>query len=246
MEEKTIVWFIGLVFVSMVISMSIQYGMAKVEVWRVTATARDAEYEELLQKHNQATSTDGYSVPEADYLVFPFTPDSQIYVTSQFHLRGNPFEKNVGPNLPEEKTHKGLDIASAKQTLIVATISGEVVGHWPAPNGYWRGDGVYGGKIIVRDKNGIFHSFSHLSETFVSGVPGRNQVEAGQPIARMGRTGMTTGAHLHYEIYSSPSENGEVVEGETVWYDPIYYFDIRLDENGRVMFPAESQPLTSR
>lgn len=246
MDQKVVKWFLGSVLMLMMLSTLIQFVGARVDELKITIAAREVEYEQLRQEYKDAMSTDGYIVPEADYLVFPFTPDSKIFVTSQFHLRANPFEANIGPNQPEEKLHKGIDIASRKQTLIVSTVSGKVVGHWPAPNGYWRGAGIHGGKIIIRDKNGVFHAFSHLSETFVTGIAGRNEVEAGQPIGRMGNTGLTTGAHLHYEIYTSPSEDGEVVEGETVWFDPIYYFDIKLDENGQVMFPEEAQPLTTR
>lgn len=242
MERKAI-WFLVFSFILSALAMTGQYISWEIENLRVEAIARAIEYDALEQEYKQAISNDGYVVPEIEYLVFPFFEDSAIYITSQFHLRANPFEDNVGPSLPEEKIHRGIDIKSFKQNLIRATVHGQVVAHWPTPNGYWRGDGPHGGRIIIMDANGIFHSFSHLSDTFVSTLEGKNIVEAGQPIGRMGNTGLTTGSHLHYEIYSSPHPEGLVVEGETTWYDPIYYFDIRVDDYGRVMFPEEEEDI---
>lgn len=241
--DLAVKWFLVATFIVSMLSFGRQYFSFEVDALHMTLIAEQLKYEELEQKYKDATSTDGYAVPEADYLIFPFVPGPSIYVTSQFHLRSNPFEKNAGPSLPKEKIHTGIDIVDRKQNLVLSTVTGVVVGHWPPPNGYWKGDGAFGGKIIIKDLNGIYHSFSHLSDTYVSSVQGKNVIMAGDPIGRQGSTGSTTGAHLHYEIYSSPARDGSVIAGRTTWYDPIRYFDIRLDDNGRVLFPDGSQPL---
>lgn len=237
---------IFLVITAIIIPLSIttQYFTSKIESMRIALLAKEFKYDELESDFIKATSNDGYIVPESEYLVFPFYPDSAIYITSQFHLRGNPFEENSGPTLVEGRIHRGLDIKSFKQNIIRSTVSGIVVSHWPPPNDYWKGDGPHGGRIIIRDSNGIFHAFSHLSETYVSSIEGRNFVEAGQEIGRMGNTGLTTGSHLHFEIYSSPDPEGKIIDGQTIWYDPIYYFDIRVDDSGKILFPEDAiEPL---
>lgn len=234
---KGIVWFLVLSFSFIAIGLISQYSAHTSETHRMSTIAKELEYQELSQAYEEATSTDGYSVPGRDYLVFPFVPDDGIYVTSQFHLRENPFEDNTGPVLPESKIHRGLDIISFKQNLIRSTVDGVVVTHFPPPNGYWRGDGAHGGKIVIEDENGVYHSFSHLSKTFVSSLPGENAVKAGDPIARMGDTGLTTGPHLHYEIFEV-AENGAPAK----WYDPLYYLDIRIDPaTGKVLFPIHEE-----
>ena len=238
--ERIVKLFLVVVAVVMSLSMTAQYLAFRMESMRIALIAKELEYDDLMSEYIKATSNDGYIVPEAEYLVFPFYPDAAVYVTSQFHLRGNPFEENSGPILIEEKLHKGIDLKSFKQNIIRSTVSGTVVAHWPPPNGYWKGDGAHGGRIIIRDSNGVFHAFSHLSETYVSSIEGRNLVEAGQEIGRMGNTGLTTGSHLHYEIYISPDPDGKVIDGQTLWYDPIYYFNIRIGEHGEVLFPEEA------
>jgi len=182
---------------------------------------------ELEKQVEELTTTDGYSVPDGGSLTFPFYPNSAIRVSSQFGTRTDPFDFEAGP-ITEEKTHKGLDLVSEKQTTVLSTTSGTVIEHWPAPNGYWRGHFLYGGLVIIEDTNGFQHLYGHLSQTYVNTG---DSIEAGQEIGRMGKTGVTTGPHLHYEIRQ------EVGPEEYIWHDPLQYFDIRINENDYVMFP---------
>ncbi len=86
--------------------------------------------------------------------------------------------------------HSGIDIANITGTFIKAADSGHVV--W---EGYRR-DG-YGRLIIINHGNGFSTYYAHLHVILVR----RGQlVGRGQLIGRMGRSGNTTGAHLHFEI----------------------------------------------
>ena len=232
MTIRKTIWFLVVVFMVSTVALTGQYLHSKIDQLRITSVALTNEYGDLERKYIRATSNDGYSVPNREYLVFPFFPDDGIYVTSMFDLRSNPFEDNSGP-LIEEKVHYGIDIVDQKNSAIRATVSGTVVRHWPPPNGYWKGDGVHGGRVIIRDDNGVYHAFSHLSETYVSSVKGKNHVEAGVTvIGRMGSSGKTTGPHLHYEIFE-----GTDPDHPTRWFDPLYYFDVRIGDFGKVLFP---------
>jgi murein DD-endopeptidase MepM/ murein hydrolase activator NlpD len=215
----------------MIASFSNQKFQHESESSRIALIAKELEIEDLENRIADLTSTDGYVVPgPSEFLHFPFYPHRSLRVTSQFHMRDDPFNPSAGPNLIEGGVHKGLDITTGGQTIILSTVTGTVVEHYPPPNDYWRGDGPLGGKLVIEDANGVQHVFAHLSETYVSTLPSERYVEAGDEIARMGATGMTTGAHLHYEIRRR--------EGSLwVYYDPLFYFDVHLDDNGYVMFP---------
>ena len=85
--------------------------------------------------------------------------------------------------------HTGIDIASTLGTPIVATAPGEVIAtEWT--------DG-YGYIVIIDHGYGYESWYAHLSEFRVR--PGQI-VERGQLIGLMGKTGSTTGSHLHFEI----------------------------------------------
>ena len=236
--EKGVLYFIMIAVIFMGTAATVQYVNHRLDSARINIMALSLELQELETAYDEVTSTDGYVVPEAEeYLVFPFSPDRGIFITSQFGLRGNPFEDNVGPARVEEKTHYGLDIVSTRGTAIYSTVSGPVVSHYPPPNDYWKGNGLYGGEIVIEDENGVYHKFSHLSETYVASLPeaSRTYAIAGETvIGRQGDTGLTTGPHLHYEIFTGPDP-----DTPEEFYDPMFYFDILLDEDNQVMFPEE-------
>ncbi len=93
--------------------------------------------------------------------------------------------------------HNGFDIAGNKGDPIYATADGEVV-----KIAYSRGLGRY-----VKIKHGYGYStlYGHLHRTFVRRG---DKVKKGEIIAEMGRSGRTTGTHLHYEVqYYGRSRN---------------------------------------
>jgi murein DD-endopeptidase MepM/ murein hydrolase activator NlpD len=53
--------------------------------------------------------------------------------------------------------------------------------------------------IIVQHANGIRTLYGHMSR-FAGGLKVGNRVEQGQVIGYVGRTGLATGPHLHYEF----------------------------------------------
>jgi murein DD-endopeptidase MepM/ murein hydrolase activator NlpD len=54
------------------------------------------------------------------------------------------------------------------------------------------------GKVVIIDHGlGVYSSYYHLSEITVQ--VGQN-VEPGDPIGKVGSTGLSTGCHLHWEI----------------------------------------------
>ncbi|HJZ05500.1 hypothetical protein A2634_03390 [Candidatus Amesbacteria bacterium RIFCSPHIGHO2_01_FULL_48_32] len=88
--------------------------------------------------------------------------------------------------------HRGLDIATAFGTPVLAADSGKVtVAGWPD-------NGGYGNRVIIDHGNGYQTLYAHLSK--VSVVAGQT-VRRGDQIGLEGSTGRSTGPHLHFEIH---------------------------------------------
>ncbi|MEO1091569.1 MAG: M23 family metallopeptidase [Pseudomonadota bacterium] len=85
--------------------------------------------------------------------------------------------------------HRGIDLAAPKGTPIHATADGTVIKVGRR--------GAYGNRIELDHGNGVRTLYAHLHQYHVRRG---EQVEVGEVIGLMGRTGRTTGNHLHYEV----------------------------------------------
>lgn len=86
--------------------------------------------------------------------------------------------------------HKGIDIANAVGTPILAVADGVVIDAGPA--------GGYGNWVRIRHEDGTVTLYGHM-ETIECTVG--QTVRAGQRIAGMGSRGWSTGSHLHFEVH---------------------------------------------
>ncbi len=95
------------------------------------------------------------------------------------------------PILGYVKMHTGVDWATAYGTPIFAAGNGviEKIG--------WEGG--YGKYIRIKHNNGYETAYGHMS-AFAKGMEMGKRVRQGQVIGFVGSTGMSTGAHVHYEI----------------------------------------------
>jgi murein DD-endopeptidase MepM/ murein hydrolase activator NlpD len=93
------------------------------------------------------------------------------------------------------RVHKGIDYAAAVGTPVFATQDGVVTHAGPGA----RGPGVWGGEEVHILGNGIETWFAHLSRI---GVKLGDMVRAGQMIAQSGNTGISSGPHLHFGVFS--------------------------------------------
>ncbi|WP_407820066.1 M23 family metallopeptidase, partial [Staphylococcus aureus] len=57
----------------------------------------------------------------------------------------------------------------------------------------------YGNQTLIRHANGYVSSYNHQS-AIAKGVTEGAKVRQGQVIGYVGSTGLSTGAHLHYEL----------------------------------------------
>ncbi len=108
---------------------------------------------------------------------------------------GSYYESPVPGGLLTQGLHgwNAVDIAAAKGTPIHAAADGTVI--IAKNNGAWNGG--YGNYVVIDHGNGTQTLYAHMSHAIVT--PGQS-VSQGQVIGYVGMTGMTTGAHVHFEI----------------------------------------------
>jgi len=102
--------------------------------------------------------------------------------TSKFGYRRSSFTGGI-------QMHKGIDIASSYGSSIKAPADGVII-----EAGY-KSD--YGKVVVIDHGYNLTTLYGHNSKILVK----RGQrVKRGQKIAKLGNTGRSTGAHLHYEV----------------------------------------------
>lgn len=110
------------------------------------------------------------------------------------------FGRAIHPLTGQWYIHKGLDIATGRSgDAIIATANGQVV--------TIAFDQAFGNYVIVRHKHGYLTRYAHLQTSYVSVG---QYVSQGEVIAAVGNTGLSTAAHLHYEVHVG----SEVVDPE--------------------------------
>jgi murein DD-endopeptidase MepM/ murein hydrolase activator NlpD len=106
----------------------------------------------------------------------------------------NSFSNTWGAPRSGGRTHKGTDIFTARNTPLVACVSGTITSTNPTSSGL-------GGVTIHLKKGNTTYYYAHLSSV-KSGIHAGMRVDAGQVIGYAGNTGNASGGavHLHFEI----------------------------------------------
>ncbi|TJW11940.1 MAG: M23 family peptidase [Mesorhizobium sp.] len=113
-------------------------------------------------------------------------------LTSTFGPRKHPILGTV-------RIHKGVDWAAPVGTPIAAAFDGEIV---------FQGDGGgYGNLVKISHGNGRETRYAHMQKFAVKDAVG-TKVKAGDIIGYIGTTGLSTGPHLHFELY----QNGGAID----------------------------------
>jgi len=87
------------------------------------------------------------------------------------------------------RNHDGIDIAAPHGTQVTAAADGEVV--------FVGVQSGYGKVVILRHDGGLVTVYAHNSQILVREGA---RVRQGEPVAKVGQTGRTTGPHLHFEV----------------------------------------------
>jgi murein DD-endopeptidase MepM/ murein hydrolase activator NlpD len=117
-------------------------------------------------------------------------------VSSRFGMRRHPI-------LGYRRMHSGLDFRASHGTPIVAVTDGTI-------SGAGRMGGC-GNAVRVNHGGGLQTRYCHMSRI---AVRSGQRVSRGQVIGYVGSTGLSTGAHLHYEMY----RNGRAIDPASVQF----------------------------
>lgn len=98
------------------------------------------------------------------------------------------------PILGFRRMHAGMDFAARSGTPIYAVTDGRV-----RVAGWHGGHGKY---VRIEHSGGLGSGYGHMSRI---AVKAGQQVRRGQVIGYVGSTGLSTGPHLHYELYRGGS-----------------------------------------
>lgn len=145
-------------------------------------------------------------------VVFPL-PEGTWVLTSPFGMR-------VHPITGERKMHTGTDFAATDGTPILAAADGTVT--------VAEFSGGYGGLIVIEhtiDGRTVATAYAHMWQSGIR-VRRGDRVSAGQHIGDVGSSGMSTGAHLHFEVRPGGT-NGEAIDA-AAW----------LNEHGAANLPT--------
>ena len=127
-------------------------------------------------------SPDGISI-EGKFLR---SPVRNSRITSSYSLR------RYHPILKPWRPHRGLDFLSRKGDPVLSTADGKVV--------FVGRKGDYGKTVILKHGGKYQTLYAHLSKYGKAVRKGR-WVQQGQIIGYVGSTGLSTGPHLHYELW---------------------------------------------
>ncbi len=107
-------------------------------------------------------------------------------ISSQFNLHGRHH-----PVLHKIRAHKGVDYAAPEGTEIKATGDGKVI--------YCSTQGGYGNVVKIQHGHRYTTVYAHLSR-YGKGMRVGRAVKQGDIIGYVGKTGLASGPHLHYEF----------------------------------------------
>jgi murein DD-endopeptidase MepM/ murein hydrolase activator NlpD len=96
----------------------------------------------------------------------------------------------VDPFTGDYRVHNGVDIKAPFNALVAAAADGRVV------EAGWKGG--YGKSVVINHKDGYRTLYGHMNVILVKAG---QDVKQHQYIGKVGMTGRTTGAHLHFTIW---------------------------------------------
>lgn len=150
-----------------------------------------SEYEDKLEGDNKY-----YGSGETGKMVWP-VPYEDVYISSSYKMR---------TLNGKTKMHRGVDICrwgGSYGSDVIASKGGTVT------TAAWGYNGGYGNYIVINHGNGVCTYYAHLSDIKVKVG---QKVRQGLVIGKIGNTGNSYGAHLHF---------GVMINGKFV--DPVKY-----------------------
>jgi murein DD-endopeptidase MepM/ murein hydrolase activator NlpD len=114
-----------------------------------------------------------------------------LRVPVEFKRISSEFGARFHPILQRWRSHEGIDYAASSGSPVMAVADGRVVRAGSA--------GGYGRMVEIAHGNGVVTRYAHL-RGFAAGLRSGSQVTQGQVLGFVGKTGLATGPHLHFEL----------------------------------------------
>ncbi|MCB5286898.1 MAG: M23 family metallopeptidase [Candidatus Cloacimonetes bacterium] len=146
------------------------------ELFRYAQDDENSVLNGLYNKEGKSNNSSGVGYPLAS-----------IHVSSSFGKRLDPFTGRWA-------NHQGVDYRAAYGTPVYAVAAGTVSSA--------RYNGGYGKEVRIKHPSGMMTLYAHLQNF---SVRAGQSVKRGQIIGRVGSTGRSTGAHLHFGLHSGGS-----------------------------------------
>jgi len=129
---------------------------------------------------------------------FPLSPPlKELVLTGHYGYREDPFSEEI-------EFHRGADLKAKEGTKVYAVLGGTVI-----KAAFHKS---YGNYLLIDHRNGFQSLYAHCKKLLKKEG---EQVDMGECIALSGKTGRTTGPHLHLEL----SVDGKLV-------NPCYFWEI--------------------
>lgn len=122
-------------------------------------------------------------IPDLSSLRYPLP--TAVPITSGFGMRTHPVSG-------EEEFHLGVDLGGSLGTPILAALPGQIVAAAPS--------GGLGNAVTLAHGSRLRTRYGHMSEIAVTAG---QVVQQGDVIGYVGSTGLSTGPHLHFEIWQA-------------------------------------------
>jgi len=151
----------------------------------ITTRAGERRLYRLSGPHGAGDFVDDGGDPGSVHLLR--TPVAQARITSSFGMR-------LHPILGFTRMHEGVDFGAPSGAPVFAAGDGVV------EEARWSGG--YGRWLKIRHASGLETGYAHLSD-WAAGVGPGARVRQGQVVAFVGASGLATGPHLHFEVFSN-------------------------------------------
>lgn len=152
----------------------------------ITAVAANNEIREEEKKEAKEEVKAEETTTEQETEVLTLTWQKPLPEDAPALLTG-PFKSETVTGL----THEAVDIAAPEGTDVLAMADGTVI------EAGWQQDSPKGNVVVIRVNDEITYTYAHLEEVKVKVG---DSVRAGDIVALVGSTGVSTGPHLHVEI----------------------------------------------
>lgn len=157
-----------------------------------------------------------------------------LRVPVEFKRISSDFGARYHPILRRWRDHQGIDYAAGSGSPVLSVGDGQVVRAGSA--------GGYGRLVEIRHGNGLMTRYAHL-RGFAPGIRAGARVGQGQVIGYVGKTGLATGPHLHFEfrVNGVARDPDEITTGEgaPIAFSERAAFMAQVDRYRAVLHPEQ-------